>query len=287
MNMLSWFYWNPSPEVFRIPYLDHPLRWYGVLFVFGFIVGYLLMVTILRSLLKTKYPNEAGDKAIYLADRLTWFVMGGTIIGARLGHVFFYGWPRYREHPSEIIKIWEGGLASHGGALGILIGLIFFRLLIKKEYPNFTFLKILDLLCIPTAFAAFCIRVGNFINQEILGTESNLPWAVVFGNPADGSPIVPRHPVQLYEAAAYLIVFGIIYTLWLKKGPTLGAGVISGLFLVLVFGSRFFIEFLKMPSSMMMDESFIQTGQLLSLPFVIAGLILIWQGYKGKPFSSL
>lgn len=280
MQKIAWFYWNPDPEIFRLPYLDHPLRWYGLFFVLGFIVGYFLIFSIFKELLNQEKRLNASDLALGLADRLTWFVVGGTIIGSRLGHVFFYEWPRYRSHPIDIFKIWEGGLASHGGAIGILLGLFLFRQLIKKEFPNLTFLKLLDALCLPTAFAAGCIRIGNFFNQEILGTETSYPWGIVFGRPADGGAVVPRHPVQLYEALAYFVTFIILMIVWKKYRKKLPTGLMTGLFFVLAFGSRFFIEFLKLPTSLMIDESWIQTGQLLSLPFILVGGILLFYHYQ-------
>jgi len=294
MNTLffSWLYWNPNRDAFTIPGLNHPLRWYGLFFVFGFIVGYWIILSIFTKYLKRQTPLKANDtpipdQAVYLADRLMWFVVGGTIIGARLGHVLFYDWPRYQHRLLDILKIWEGGLASHGGTLGILIGLVGYRQLIKKQYPDLTFLKILDMLCIPVALAACCIRLGNFMNQEILGTQTTVPWAIIFGDPADGSISVPRHPVQLYEAIAYLVTFIFLFTLWKSRDGAsppkpLRAGGISGLFFILVFGSRFLIEFYKLPSSLMIDESYLQTGQLLSIPCIIAGFLMLFFGDKGR-----
>lgn len=281
-TILSWVYWNPSRDVFTVPYLNHPLRWYGVLFALGFIVGYWIFhEIILRRLNQENKPN-AKQLATLLTDRITWFIVAGTIIGARLGHVFFYEWPNYREHPLDIFKIWEGGLASHGGLFGILAALYLYKKFVLKNLPEISYVDLLDMLCIPTAFAAVCIRLGNFINQEILGTETTLPWAVVFGDPADGSPRVPRHPVQLYEALAALLTFILLYTLWKKRPNGLRSGILSGLFFILIFGSRFFIEFLKLPSSLMLDESWLQTGQFLSIPCVILGFSLLFFGDKLK-----
>ncbi len=346
----SWIYWNPDRDIFTIPYFNHPLRWYGLLFVVGFIVGYWIMLSIFSRYLRkenkifsrdildwdllvrdlssqdnplhpfisadllkgelTEQKKEnllialnralrnpshhltrqsidtffsgaiarTPDLALELTDRLTWYTIMGTIIGARLGHVFFYEWPLYRTHPLNIFKVWEGGLASHGGTIGVILALIAFWYVSHKKFPEFSFINLLDMLCIPTAFVAFCIRMGNFVNQEILGVETDVPWAVVFGDPADGSAIVPRHPVQLYEGFTYLAIFVFLYTLWKIKFTSLRPGVISGLFFILVFGSRFLFEFVKLPSSLMIDESFLQTGQLLSIPFIILGFILLLYG---------
>lgn len=223
---------------------------------------------------KTIYTYQ--QLAALYVDRMTWLIVAGTIIGARLGHVFFYEWPRYQNNLGEIYKVWKGGLASHGATLGILIALFVYQYLMRKKFPEINFITLLDMIVVPTAFAACCIRIGNFFNQEILGTPSSLPWAVIFGDPADGSAPLPRHPVQLYEGIVYLGTFFILYYLWKYKGSSLRPGFLSGLFFILVFGSRFFLEFLKMPQSVMIDESYLQTGQYLSIPIVIGGIMLLF-----------
>lgn len=275
---LNWIYWNPPRDAFTIPFIDHPVRWYGICFAFGFIIGYLVFRQIISARLQRLNIPNYKDVAITLTDRMIWFVVAGTVIGARLGHVFFYEWPRYSQHPLDIIKIWEGGLASHGGTIGILLALFIYKKIALKDFKEFSYIDILDMICIPTAFAAFCIRMGNFINQEILGTESTLPFAIVFGDPADGSASIPRHPVQLYEAFAAILTFIFLYSLWKLNKGDLRRGVISGLFFILIFGSRFMIEFYKLPSSLMIDESLLQTGQLLSIPCIIFGILLFFFG---------
>lgn len=212
----------------------------------------------------------------FLADRLLWFLLAGILIGARLGHVLFYEWPKFAAHPLDIIKIWEGGLASHGGTLGILIAVFAYIKLMQRSFPELNYLILIDLLAVPTGLAACLIRIGNFINQEIIGIPTSLPWAVIFGHPADGSAPVPRHPTQLYEALAYLLAFTLLYSIWNKKGPQLRQGFISGLFFMILFGARFFIEFTKQPLSSMIDENILQTGQYLSIPFIILGIFLFF-----------
>lgn len=265
------FYWDPPKEFLHIPFIERPIMWYGVLFVTGFFLGYFLMIPLLKDLFKKR--QEPIKVAAHLTDRLLWFVLAGTIIGARLGHVFFYEWPRYRHDFWGIFKTWEGGLASHGGAIGVLLALVAFYSLHKKNYPELSLVKLVDILSIPTALAAVFIRLGNFVNQEIIGVPTKLSWGIIFGHPADGGPVVARHPAQLYEAFAYLLTFVLLYTLWWKGKRR--EGLISGLFFVCVFGSRFLIESIKVPLSSMMDESFIQTGQLLSIPFIALGLFLL------------
>lgn len=273
-SLLAWLYWNPDRVAFNVPFIDRPIVWYGLFFVFGLIVGYFLLIPMFKQRLQANRGKETGALALPLVDRLTWFVIAGIIIGARLGHVFFYEWPRYEDHWLDIFKVWNGGLASHGGAVGILLALYLYQRSVSKKYPEFTFISLLDMIVVPTAFAGFCIRMGNFFNQEILGVPSQLPWAIIFGDPSDGSAPQPLHPVQLYEAAAYLLTFIFLYGLWKSKGLSLRPGLLSGLFFILVFASRFFIEFLKAHQSTIIDESFLQMGQYLSIPFITAGIAL-------------
>lgn len=363
IEILSWFRWDPSREIFRIPLLNHPLGWYGLCFVTGFVLGYLVILPLFkRKLLETTHLQERDirswaslikelklfqsstlpvklslyqklsseakndllnfhfmqepdqvlkkeilrvlndtknklsrsdleklfplailpikELSIFLADKITWYVTIGTLVGARLGEIFFYDWPHYRDNPLSIFKIWEGGLASHGGTVGILLALILFRKSIYRNFPEFNFLSILDCLCIPAALGATFIRIGNFFNQEIIGAETDAPWAIIFGHPVFGKPDVPRHPVQLYEALAYFLIFVTLFSLWKFGRKHLREGLLIGLFFVLTFSSRFFIEFYKVPLSAIIDESFLQTGQYLSIPFVVAGSILIWHAMR-------
>lgn len=280
--LLAWLYWNPDRVAFTVPVINHPIVWYGVWFVFGLIVGYFLLIPIFRQKLVQYRGEAAAVYAVPLVDRLTWFVVGGALIGARLGHVFFYEWYRYEDHLLDIFKIWKGGLASHGGVAGILIALFFYLRIIRKQFPEFTFVTLLDMLAIPSPFAACCIRIGNFFNQEILGTPTTVPWAIIFGDPIDNTKPQPLHPAQLYEAAAYLLTFFILYALWRKKAAQLRPGVLIGWMFILIFGSRFFIEFLKVPQSAIIDESFLQMGQYLSIPFVLGGIFLCLYSALGK-----
>ncbi len=272
--MLAYFYWDPPREMFPfvLPLLGRPILWYGFFFALGFFCGYW----ILRKELKRTYDPT---KARLLADRITLFIILGTVIGARLGDLLFYqNISGYLHDPFGAIKVWEGGLASHGGALGVAIALYILSKWPKKGVPTLSWLAILDLVVGPTALVGCFIRIGNFINQEILGRATTLPWAVVFGHPADGSWPTPRHPVQLYEALIYFCTFILLMwgvPKWKKQGK------MTGLFLLLVFGSRFFIEFLKEEQSALLPASFpLMMGQLLSLPFVLWGAYLFFRRTK-------
>ena len=231
-----------------------------------------------RSKIQKLFPGSiktSSELSILFTDRLTWYVVIGTVIGARLGHVLFYDWHYYSTHLSEILMIRQGGLASHGGTIGIILALCLFRYMNKKQFPEFSLLAIIDALVIPTCIAGACIRLGNFMNQEILGNQTDLPWAIIFKTPADHSMVVPRHPAQLYEAICYIAIFFVLFSLWKIYDGKIRTGILSGLFFVLVFGSRFFIEFLKEPQGSIIDESFLQMGQYLSIPFILLGFLLL------------
>lgn len=282
IHFFASFFWNPSRDAFIVPVIDRPVTWYGICFVIGFTLGYFVMVPIFQHYLarhptKPISPSLSTPKQIsyFLTDRLCWFVVIGTLVGARLGAVFFYDWDYYSQHPIEILKTWKGGLASHGGAIGVILALYAYLRYIRRWLPSITFLELLDQLSVPTALAVCFIRIGNFINQEILGTPTLLPWGVVFQNPIDGSLPVARHPVQLYEGIAYFATFIILYTLWKRKSDSLPQGSLIGLFFILVFTSRFILEFWKVSQESSLGDFGIQMGQLLSLPFIISGIFIL------------
>ncbi|HPU23019.1 MAG TPA: prolipoprotein diacylglyceryl transferase [Candidatus Kapabacteria bacterium] len=252
---LSLIHWNASPEIFNIGGIT--LRWYGLLFALGFVVGYLIMQQIFSKEGKTQKDLDALTVAMVL----------GTIVGARLGHCLFYEPTYYLSNPIKILHIWEGGLASHGGAIGILIALYFYL----KRRPYINFLWLIDRLVIVTALAAAFIRLGNFFNSEIYGAPANVPWAVIF----ERVDSVPRHPSQIYEAVAYFIIFLILLLNYKKGKNKLKEGFNSGLFLILVFGFRFFVEFLKAPQVEFETQMALNMGQILSIPFIILGLYFL------------
>ncbi|MBU6384208.1 MAG: prolipoprotein diacylglyceryl transferase [Verrucomicrobia bacterium] len=279
MLSLSVIYWDPKPELFRIPYLDWPILWYGALFALGFALGFPIFVGILTRFFGGKATRP---KAVQIADRLTLYMILGTVIGARLGHFLFYEHPaHYLRDPLQVFRIWEGGLASHGGAVGIIVALILFSWRVRSYAPELTWIRLLDFVAAPAALAGCCIRIGNFMNQEILGTESRLPWAVVFGHPADRSLPYPRHPVQIYEALVYLGIFFFLWKLTFKPPFLKAQGKLIGLFLILVFGFRFLIEFWKSEQSHLVASSVLTMGGWLSLPLVALGFFFYF--YRRRP----
>lgn len=267
-TLLAYINWNASPDIISIGFLT--LKWYGLFFASGFLLG-LFMVK--RMFAVENAPEEWLDKAFI-------YIVLGAVLGARFGHVFFYDWDYYSQHLSEIPMIWRGGLASHGGAIGILVALWLFSRNISQQ----SMLWILDKVVVPTALAAAFIRMGNMMNSEILGKPADVAWAFVFLRVDD----VPRHPVQLYESITYLISFAVLYQIYWKTDFRFYPGKIFGLFLIFIFASRILWEQFK-DSLGGFEESLglLSTGQWLSIPFVLAGLYFVFRntekvGYKFK-----
>jgi phosphatidylglycerol:prolipoprotein diacylglycerol transferase len=219
------------------------------------------------------------SKSIKFAESALLYIIIATVVGSRLGHILFYEniW-HYISSPIMIIKTWEGGLASHGGVIAIFIA----ALLFVRKKGNISFLTFMDLISIPTIFVCSWIRIGNFVNQEILGAPSSLPWAIIFKHPADGALPVARHPMQLYEFVLYASVFFFLLYLWKRNTYKRQTGLYTGLTLVISFTVRFFLEFLKVPQSIYDYDFPVQTGQLLSIPMILFGVVLIVKALRGK-----
>lgn len=247
--------WNPAPEIFSVG--SFALRWYGLLFAMSFIAAYLVLSRI--------FPKEGLTTK--LLDSLTLYVGIGAVLGARLGHCLFYQPEYYLSNPIEILKVWEGGLASHGGALGILIALLFFELKHKQGY-----LRITDLIVITVPLAGMFIRLGNLMNSEIIGQTSTVPWAFVFIRANVADPLTPRHPAQLYEAIAYLLMFFILMLIYRRTSLIKIRGMMLSVFLFMLFSFRFFIEFLKEDQVSKEAVMSLNIGQKLSIPFALLGL---------------
>ena len=268
MNHLLSIYWNVDPELFSIGAFR--IGYYNILFVLGFITGYYIVRGFFRrEHLKTN-----------ILDNLLFTLFLSAAIGARLGHCLFYDPVFYLSHPLEILKIWEGGLASHGGTIGVLIGVWFY---VKKYGPQcgFNYIWLLDRIAIPTALAACFIRLGNLMNSEIYGVETSLPWGVIFAHRGE---LVPKHPTQIYEALCYLLAFFFLLWLYKKFLPKLKTGMILGIFLFLIFTSRFFIEFIKNPQVAFESKMTLDMGQWLSIPFILFGVgLFIYAWMRGAP----
>lgn len=277
--MIGVINWDVSSEIidgYKTPNL------YGLLFVTGLIIGYF----VIRKMFK---KEGIDDKVL---DKLVLYVVLATIIGARLGHVFFYGpyWDNpmtgergYFSHPGDIIKVWEGGLASHGAAILLLIALFIFA----KREAHKPYLWILDRISAPIAIAGCFIRLGNLVNHEMVGDITTVPWGFRFLHHDCPPPyecswnsIPIRHPGQLYEALCYLFAFAVLMFLYWKRDLWKKPGVVFGAFLILIFGARFLVEFVKLGQTDRDDYLFLNTGQLLSVPLVLAGILLLWRGLR-------
>jgi len=258
--------WSFDPILFQLGPVS--VRWYGLLFVGGFIAGQVL----LGRMFKREGVNPS------LAQDLLLYALVGAVIGARLVHCLVYEPQAYLRHPLEILRIWEGGLASHGGVLGVFAGL---ALAARRQVPRIDLLWLLDRVAIPSAFAASAIRLANFLNSEIVGLPTSGRWGVVF----TAVDHVPRHPVQLYATAAYLGAGRILWLLYRQRAGT-RPGLLLGSLFVLVFSARLVLEFFKTPQASYDGTLVLSAGQLLSLPFIALGIWLVVRATRAANNSS-
>lgn len=253
---------------------------YGLLFVSGLIIGFF----VIKRMFKSEGISEEW------LDKLLVYMVVATIVGARLGHVLFYG-PYFGEggyfsNPLSILYVWEGGLASHGGAIAILIALYLYSRKVSKR----SMFWILDRVVAPIAIAGGFIRLGNLVNHEIIGKPTDLPWGFKFYNEHISNMVlqngelvhVYRHPAQLYEAISYFVIFLLLLFLFWKTNLKQKTGFIFGVFLVVLWGARFLVEFVKIPQESYDLGIALNTGQLLSIPFIFAGFVIIFLANKGK-----
>lgn len=266
LNYITWTFW---PEIISSPVT---IRWYGLMFAIGFWIGYEIVWRMFRH--EGAKEKWVGTLLIYLAV--------ATLVGARLGHVFFYDWETYSHNLLAIFKTWEGGLASHGGAIGIIIAILLYSKYVTKKSPLWTFDKIV----VPVALVGALIRLGNLFNHEIYGGPTDMPWGFRFVDNVGAwlygvQPIytVPCHPTQLYEAGCYLLLFALLMLMYWKWNAQRRPGLIFGVFLTILFGARFVIEYVKNvqePWEIGMREAIgLDMGQVLSIPFIIIGIWLI------------
>jgi len=275
--ILNYITWNVNPEIFHIGELS--IRWYGLMFALAFLSGYLVFTRVLKI---KRLDAE-------MLDQLLIYVAVGTIVGARLGHCLFYEPSFYLSHPVEILKIWEGGLASHGAAIGIVLAL---WLYIRKH--KLSFLWLMDRLVIVVPLSGAFIRTGNLFNSEIYGRASDLPWAFLFvrdriydPNTGDILPNVPSHPTQIYEALSYLAIFAVLLIFYKKRKDQVRDGFIFGIFLILLFTARILIEFIKRDQVSFEQGMLLNMGQLLSIPFILIGIgLIVWTKQHPKYFSK-
>lgn len=260
--MLSAIVWNANPVLISLGPLA--VRWYGLAFAVGFTVGYAIVSRMFR---------HEGAPERWMGSLLSYVVIA-TIVGARLGHVFFYEWDYYSMHPEKILRIWEGGLASHGGTIAIILALFLWSWIVSKKPAPWIFDKIV----VAIALVGGLIRLGNLMNSEIYGGPTDLPWGFIFVR--DGQTL-PAHPTQIYEALCYFALFGLLMWMYWKRNAEERPWLITGIFFMWVFGSRFLIEYVKnvqVESEYQMIATYgMNLGQMLSIPFILLGLFLtIW-----------
>jgi len=275
--IVNFINWNVNPEIFSVPkdiWLIGGLtiRWYGVLFATTFFIGYYIVLRM--------FKKEGIDEK--LLEKLTIYMAVGTILGARIGHCMFYQPDYFLKHPLEIPMVWKGGLASHGAALGILLSAFIFSKVHKLK-----FLWIIDKIVIVVALSGLFIRTGHLLNSEIVGKVTNVPWGFVFVREIPMLGDAPRHPAQVYEAISYLIIFIILFYLYFKKDAWKKQGLLFGIFLITIFSMRFIIEFYKDVQVDFENSMILNMGQLLSVPFIVIGVILIISSFRKKVSENI
>ena len=257
-NLFLTVMWNFDPVFFRIGSVE--IRYYGVMWAVAFAISMWLFINFVK---REGYPDKVFDS-------IFWFGTLSTIIGARLGHCLFSETDYYLSNPVQILNIRQGGLASHGAAIGLLVGLWLFSRRNRMPY-----LWSLDRIMVAVAISGVFVRLGNLFNSEIYGIETASPWGFVFLRAGE---TVPKHPTQIYEALCYLATFFVL--LWLYYGRDLARrrpGFMFGLGVFLIFVSRFFIEYIKNPQEEFELNMSLLMGQWLSIPFILLGIVMmVW-----------
>lgn len=275
---LLFIYWNPNRIFFSLPFINVPVTFYGCLFATGFVLAVNLFFLILKKYFSENYNKVPFSVLNKFFDGLCFYGALSVIVGARLGHVLFYDLPFYLKNPLDILKIWEGGLASYGGIVAIFLCLYVMAFCYKKKIPGMSFFLLTDIASIVFGIFAATIRLGNFFNQEILGTKTDKPWGVYFAKISYCRERGPVHPVQIYEALFYLLMFVSLLIFWKNKKISLGKGVVTAFTCIIVATGRFVLEFYKEHTSLLLPENFLFTmGQLLSVPLFILGVLLLFK----------
>lgn len=271
MLEMLFVHWHVDPVIFHIG--SFGLRWYSILFVSGFVLGWY----IFRWFFRREGVSEN------LLDSLLYTLLIATIVGARLGHCIFYqpdyyfgSWQGFL----EIFMPWKGGLASHGGTIVLFFAMLWYAHHYGKK-NHFDFVWLLDRLCIAVAFAATFIRLGNLMNSEIYGDVTSLPWGFIFDLRHETEP---KHPTQIYEALSYLILGIVLIWMYRYKLYKLYRGIFIGIFFIVCFGMRFLIEFIKEPQVAFEDNMVLNMGQVLSIPFILIGVgFLVYAFVRKQP----
>lgn len=275
MFEMLFVHWHVDPVLFHIG--SFGLRWYSLLFVAGFILGWF----IFRWFFRRERISED------LLDSLLYTLLIGTIVGARLGHCIFYQ-PEYYfgslQGFLEIFMPWKGGLASHGGTIVLFFAMLWYAHHYGRK-NNFDFVWLMDHLCIAVAFAGAFIRLGNLMNSEIYGDVTTLPWGFIFDLRGETEP---KHPTQIYEALSYLILGIVLLSMYKFNLKKIYRGTFIGIFFIVCFGMRFLIEFIKEPQVAFEDNMVLNMGQILSIPFILIGIgFLVYAFVRKQPAEAV
>lgn len=274
--LLAFISWDPNPVI--VDLFGFPIRWYGFFFALAFLAGFRVV----------SYMFKQEGRSTEQADQLLMYTMVATIVGARAGHYFFYEFPLLQADPLrffiQMITPPFSGLASHGASIGLFIAFYLY----SKKHPGMSYLYITDRIVPAVALAGFFIRMGNLMNSEIIGKPTELPWGFKFLRDTEFNPygdpnlVLARHPSQLYEALSCLLIFAALMWFWSRRKQATQEGLMTGWFMIILFTLRFFYEFLKENQSAFENNLTLNMGQILSIPAVLFGVIVLLYSQRKK-----
>ncbi len=274
--LLAFISWDPNPVI--VDLFGFPIRWYGFFFALAFLAGFRVV----------SYMFKQEGRSTEQADQLLMYTMVATIVGARAGHYFFYEFPLLQADPLrffiQMITPPFSGLASHGASIGLFLAFYLY----SKKHPGMSYLYITDRIVPAVALAGFFIRMGNLMNSEIIGKPTELPWGFKFLRDTEFNPygdpnlVLARHPSQLYEALSCLLIFAALMWFWSRKKQATQEGLLTGWFMIILFTLRFFYEFLKENQSAFENNLTLNMGQILSIPAVLFGVIVLLYSQRKK-----
>ncbi len=260
------------------------VKWYGIAYIVGLFGAYLYAKRTSQNMAIWHVDNTQGEALVpdkKMLEDLMFFSLIGIILGGRIGYILLYKFKEFLAHPVDIFKVWEGGMAFHGGFLGVCLAAIF-----MARTRKIRLMRIADILAISAPIGIFLVRLANFVNQELFGRETDVPWAVIFS--PDGYPLTPRHPSQLYEAFLEgIVIFTVLYFASRKWKILTKPGLATGLFLFMYGSFRFMVEFVREPDFGIDQFGFLTRGQTYSLPMIITGLLVVFWAIRHQAVASV